>query len=457
MVKKRFSKNNIPLAQVLSQKIEEIKTRSISFEERLILRQHLLDAIASAYIGRRGRLFEDLINLCPKTSKGVGLPGCGKLRMQPLDASMLWAFAIHASVFEDGSREGACHPASAIIPSILVLSEEKDWDKIDRAILAGYEVMILIARSGNPQFTLRGFHPTAITAPFGCVAASSVMLDYDLSTIQNALCLSVMGSSGLITSFRAGKTQPLQVGWAVRNGLAAAMIAKKGHQGYIYIFEEGFFPAYLGNAPLIPIDKPMEYGNAVKGSYLKPYPGCRHLHPSIDALSKILNGNPIQPSDIEKIEVKTYRVALETEIHSLRSREDAYFNIPYAIASRIVLGKSDWEAFDEKNFSNPELLGLMKKVDVLIDKEFEELYPKQRGAIVEIVMKNGERFSERIYHALGEPENPLPQSFTLEKFYKASRDFISEKSIERIKTILDVLNPADSPDLLFKELYGEVE
>lgn len=446
-------KNEIPISQTLSQLIEEMRSKPLTFEDRIIARQHLLDAIASAFIGRMGKLFDDLHNLCPKVSEGLGLPGCGHLKIGLLDASMIWAYAINASVFEDGSREGACHPASAVIPSVIVLSKGKDWEEIDRAIIVGYEIMIRIARSGNPAFTQKGFHPTAITAPFGCASASSVLLDLDSIKTQNALCLSAMGGSGFMASFWGGKIQPLQVSWSVRNGLLSTMLAEKGYSGYTYIFEKGFFPSFLGGLPTTPIEKPLEYGSGLRGSYLKPYPGCRHLHPSLDAIGEILNETQIDSLEIEKIDVKTYRVALETEIHRLQSREDAYFNIPYGVAARIVLGRSDWKAFDEKNFSNQKLLELMKRVNLVVDEELENLYPKKRSAIVEILMRNGKKISKKIDYPLGEPENPLNYSFTLDKFREASKYFLPEKSIERLETILNVSNPADLPEQLFKELY----
>src|SRR4030042_109949 len=182
-----------------------------------------------------------------------------------------------------------------------------------------------------------------------------------------------------MSSFRSGQTQPLQVAWAGRNVMAAAMMAGEGHSGYPRIIEEGFFPAFLGHPAPIPIDKPLQYGYAIKGSYLKPYPGCRHLHPAIDALAEILEGNEIAPAQIEKMTVRTYKIAVETGIHDLNERGDAYFNIPYALAARIVLGKSDWDSFDEKHFTNERLMEVMKKVSVLIDPEVAGRYPSQRG------------------------------------------------------------------------------
>jgi 2-methylcitrate dehydratase PrpD len=446
------AEKNSCIAQHLAGLIERIGLTYFSDEDRATVRQHMLDAIAAAFIGCRSKVFQDLTQFCPTIPRGSIRPASGPNRVSALDASMLWAFAINASVFEDGSREGACHPASVVIPVIIALSEGKTWEAIDKAAIAGYDVMVRLARSGNPQFTRRGFHPTAITAPFGAAAAASSILGYDLVTTQNALCLAALGNAGLMSSFRSGKTQPLQVAWSVRSGLAAAMMAGLGHLGYPHIIEEGFYPAYLGNAPHPPIDKALEHEYAIKGCYLKPYPGCRHVHPSIDALAEILKENKIDPSQIKKVQVRTYKIAVETEIDFLNSRGDAYFNIPYALAARMVLGRNDWDAFDEKHFDNDQIKQVMGKIKVDVDSDIENHYPNQRGSLVELDVGEGKTFYGKVSYPLGEPENPLPSLMTKEKFRGAAERFLSRKNLDRMEAIFDVSGLTDSAQTLFETL-----
>ncbi len=446
---------NSSLSSYLADRIGEIQEARLSNEDRLNVRQHLVDALASAFIGFRNLTVQKLIRLCPKTKEGCSWLGGGKKKVSPLDGGMVWAVAVNGSVFEDGSREGACHPGAVVIPTVIALSEGKDWDRIERAILAGYEVMVRMARGGNPEFTRRGFHPTAIVAPFGAAAAASVLSGYNPEQTRSALSLAAMGGAGLMVSFRRGETQPLQVGGSVRNGILAALIAGMGGSGFERILEEGFFPAYLGGPPQTPLDAPLEFGYALKGSYLKAYPGCRHVHPSIDALDRILRENPVEFSKVESIRVGTYRVAIETEIHEVKSRGDAYFNIPYALAARGILGRSDWNAFGEEHLRNELLLEAMKRVKVAIDPEWESRYPHQRGASVKVTLKDGVFFPAEVNYALGEPENPLPLSRTLQKFHDTAGDTLSAKMRRRIESLLEVSGVTDSPKDLF-DAMGEV-
>ncbi len=450
------SARNSTIASYLAGLVDRIGTTPFPDQDRRIIRQHLLDAFASAWIGCRNKVFQDLVQVCPKIPKGSIWPGSGKGKVHPLDSAMLWAYAINASVFEDGSREGACHPAAVVIPTVVAFSQGKDWETIDRAVIAGYDVMVRLARGGNPGFTRKGFHPTAITAPFGAAAAASLLMRLDPPRIQNGLCLAALASAGLMASFRIGQTQPLQVAWSVRSGIMAALMSGSGNEGYPRMIEDGFYPAYLGTPPHPEVDAPLQFEYAVKGSYLKSYPGCRHVHPSIDAFAKVMKENRIDASRIEKIRVRTYKIAVETEIEPVNSRGDAYFNIPYALAARITLGRNDWDAFDEKHFTNKSLLELMKKIEVHPDPEIEALYPRERGSIVEVHMVGGKVFSGKVNHPSGEPENPLPDSIVLEKFREASKPFLTEKTMDHIETILNISGPADSAERLFESLAEDV-
>jgi 2-methylcitrate dehydratase PrpD len=423
------------VADYLAQLVHDIRAIGLTEEDRCKVRQHLLDGLSAAFMGGRSKEFRDLVGLTAKAGSGDA-EGNELKHLQ--DTGMIWAFAINGSVSEDGSREGACHPAAVIVPVILALAEGKSWDLIDRAVIAGYDVMVRLARCGNPQFARKGFHATAITAPFGAAAAVAQLLEYDLPTTQHALCLAAMGGSGLMSSFKNGSTQPLQVAWGVRSGIAAALMAGKGNTGYPKIIEEGFFPAYLGLDASLSVLRPLDYDYAIRGCYLKPYPGCRHMHSSLEAFITIAGQHDIAPERIEKIHVGTYRIAIETEIKTLHRRGDAYFNIPYAIAAASVLGKSDYDAFDEKHFVNQRISQLVNKVSLSVDPEMEKLYPAQRCSRVEVRLVDGKTLSCTVKHPLGEPENPLPVEATKEKFRNNTRGLLSCQEQEQIERLLDI-------------------
>ncbi len=391
---------------------------------RRTARQHLLDALAAAMIGRRSRLFPCLV---PPPVREPSAP----------EVAMLWSYCINRSVFEDGSREGACHPAAAVVPAVLALLSGADWKRLDRAMSAGYEVMVRLARAGNPGFIRKGFHPTSLAAPFGAAAAGGVMLGLDRNRMAHALSLAALGPSGLIKAFRAAESQPLQVAWGTRAGLYSALLAEAGGEGYPFIIEEGFFPAYLGGDPETPLDAPLEFPSALEGSYLKPTPGCRHLQPSLDALGSAMDGKRPPVTDIDLIKVLTYQTALDMEIDEIKEREDAYFNIPHALAAFLILGRVDYEAFSPDYFSDERFIALRARTTLEADPEFESAYPKKRGAHVELFLRGGGSLAGRVANPWGEPEKPLHPDFTKEKFLAAASGELDEIRTGRLLQLLE--------------------
>ncbi|MBE0597834.1 MAG: MmgE/PrpD family protein, partial [Desulfuromonadales bacterium] len=164
--------------------------------------------------------------------------------------------------------------------------------------------------------------------------------------------------------------------------------------------------------------------------------GCRHLHPALDALAAILEKAPLTAAQVERITVGTYRAAVDTEIHQLKSRGDAYFNLSYAMAARIVLGHNDYDAFAEEHFTNPRILALMPRIRVAVEPQIDALYPKKRGALVELQTVAGGGLRKEILIARGEPENPLPDAFTRHKFRKAAADCLIEGEQAEIEAVL---------------------
>lgn len=422
------------VSAALAQLVLDIRAAKVTADNRNKIRQHLLDSIAASFVGGKSGVFKDLVEMAA-LDKGKD-HSAGRSARDLQEIAKLWAFAINGSVFEDGSREGACHPAAAIMPVILAFSEGKSWDQIDKAIITGYDVMVRLARSGNPQFARKGFHATAITAPFGAAAALAQLLGYDRNRIENALCLAAMGGSGLMASFKLGSTQPLQVSWGVGNGVAAALLAGKGQNGYPAIIEEGFFPAYLGADGTASLLQDLENEYAISGCYLKPYPGCRHMHSSLYAFDDLAKEHDFSSGEIKRISVGTYRVAIDTGIETLNRRGDAYFNIPYAIAARSVLGGSTYNDFDEANFINKDIVALMKKITVSTDAQIEANYPGKRGTNLEVELISGKVLSKTVQYPLGEPENPVSAASTREKLSAAAGELLTAAEKELMGMIL---------------------
>ena len=395
--------------------------------------QHFLDTLAAVIVGIRVGSYEALMKSIQAEGGSVPIPGTSR-KFSPIDAGSIVAYQTNASVYEDGSRYGACHPAAGVFPALWAMGQEATFFELIQAMVGGYEAMVCIASLGNPSFTQRGFHPTGLCAPFGAAAAAGILLKFDKEKMVGALTLSTSGSCGLMHAFQEETTQPLHVSHGVRAGLIAALMANKGFSGDKMVLERGFFPTYLGHTPPDNIDTYHYFGDrwAIQNAYLKLYPGCRHLHPALDAMDQLLKQHDIDSQEIDSIKVETYRVAIETEIHRIRSRGDAYFNASYALSVRIILGRADWDAFDVRHLENPSVKRLINKVQLFIDEDIDKAYPEERGARVTLGLKNGEIFT--VFQPLprGEPELPISFDETAKKFHREAEGYFGKEDIDRI-------------------------
>jgi 2-methylcitrate dehydratase PrpD len=395
--------------------------------------QHFLDTLAALIVGIRVGSYEALMKSVQAERGSVPIPGTDR-RFSPIDAGSVVAYQTNASVYEDGSRYGACHPAAGVFPALWAMGQESTLFELIQAMVGGYEAMVCIASLGNPLFTERGFHPTGLCAPFGAAAAAGILLKFQKEKIVRALTLSTAGSCGLMHAFKEETTQPLHVSHGVRAGLIAALMANQGSSGDRAVLEKGFFPAYLGRVPPDTIDDHPHFGDgwAIENAYLKLYPGCRHLHPALDAMDHLLKQHKMNSEEIDYIKVETYRVAVETEIHQIRSRGDAYFNIPYGLSVRIVLGRADWDAFDVRHLENPNVKRLIDKIKVFIAEDIDRAYPKERGVRVTIKLKNGKIFTAFQPLPRGEPELPVSLDETAEKFRREAEGYLKKEDIDNI-------------------------
>ena len=63
------AENDSIIARILARFVDRIGSTRFSDEDRSLVRQHMLDAIAAAFIGCRGKAFNDLARLCQKIDR----------------------------------------------------------------------------------------------------------------------------------------------------------------------------------------------------------------------------------------------------------------------------------------------------------------------------------------------------------------------------------------------------
>jgi len=405
----------------------------------------LLDYLCVTIIGSRVEISKSVRHYFEsidqsKQSSVIGTP----TRLSSLNAAFVNGTSCHAVDFDDGYTKGSVHPGSSCISSAIAVAEYMKVTPKDLAlaVILAYDVVLRISGNVHPYAANRGFHNTATAGVFGAAAGVSKLLNLTIEQTVNALGAAGSFSGGcrefLAGGESGGEIKRIHPAKAARDGLLSAELALRGITAPSTILDGkyGFFKSYAG-IDLDP-DKFFEgLGEVfeITNCYFKPYPVCRHLHGTIEAIKSIKNEFDIKPDEISSIKAELYSVGVHGhDFSKCDALIGAQMNHPCVAALAIY--------YDDVTLQNlqfgftPEVKNIVEKVEVAVNDECENLYPGQRPTIVTITDKDGSKYKKNIYEPKGEVENPLTDAELTDKFYNNCEPIIGN---DKCKELVDMV------------------
>ncbi len=274
------------------------------------------------------------------------------------------------------------------------------------AVIAGYEVGIMLGQIVNPQHRNNGFHTTGTVGTFVAGAVASKLLNLDENQTLNALGLCGTQAAGLLESDHNGSMgKVLHVGKAVYNGLISAFLALNGFTGAGTIFDgdEGFLKTMVLSDSDFSLDVALKNMGKVRvrDIYFKKYPFCRHLHSSIDTVLKLKASIGEEYEHIGNVIIKTYDVAAKHDNYNPKNVEELKQSLPYAVAIMLVCGEIDLDDLNQliefgllDSYSTVDKVNSIKnlasKIIIVSDSGLDELYPNKRPS--NVIIKLDESF-----------------------------------------------------------------
>src|SRR4029077_5204023 len=137
-------------------------------------------------------------------------------------------------------------------------------------------------------------------------------------------------------------------------------------------------------------------------SSIKPWPCCRHTHPTIDAA--IALHNQVGGRRIARIEVATYRAALD--VCDRPDPQDPYsakFSLQHCVGMALRDGKVVQASFGEEG--RRAAADLRPRVTLQVSREIDQAYPRAWGSAVRVETVDGERFEAKRAACRGDPEH----------------------------------------------------
>jgi 2-methylcitrate dehydratase PrpD len=419
--------------------VATLSHHALSEEVRHYARRHLLDTVGVMIAGAGGDVATRAEAMIAAVRPGGAMPVPGRARRADLlDAAFLGGTAAHGIELDDGYRQGSVHPGCTVVPALLAVAHQRgaSGKALIEAMVAGYETAISIARACHPDLRQRGFHPTAAVAVFGAAMAVGKLRGLIDQQLANALSIAASSSSGLFAFVNGGADiKRLHAGHASREGLQAALLAEQGVEGPPHVIEaqDGFMQAFaFGRADRArAIELPPAVPFGMVDCYIKPYPCCRHIQPSVEALIDLLKQENLAAEDVQRVEVATYRIAAEHAETGWEDFPSAQLSFPYLLALALQHRAIRFEHFEEPHRRDPALAALTKKFQIAAPPEIDRLYPRLRPARVSVTTTRG-TFTRQVDEALGSRLVPLDDAGLLAKFHELVMPVLGDASAKNL-------------------------
>lgn len=327
----------------------------------------------------------------------------------------LSGFAAHVLELDDGHRHGMIHLGASIVTAILDAAKKENLksDNVLRGIVMGYEVAVRCARAIQPGHKERGYHVSGTCGTIGSAMGIAFACGYTKEQLRSTLACAVSSAAGVLEiQEQASELKPYNVGRAAMAGVVAAQVGKLGLPGPDDILggKRGFLAALTSTPKPEFLTDFSDDDYAIMGIYQKVHAACRHCHPAIDATIDMRNELNLKPEQIEKIEVRTYKLAVGSHDHTqIMGISSAKLSTPYAVALTIVKGSAGYADYNEANLDDYNIKLITRKVRVIEDASLTAQSPAVRGARVTIYLKDGNVYENTCLYPKGEPEYPLTQ------------------------------------------------
>lgn len=329
----------------------------------------------------------------------------GRRRAVPGDAAFANAVAAHGLVREDMHTGSVAHLGVVIWPALMAALVVSGKPVSGRTFLAagiaGYEVGGRVGSTLMSVGLARLLRPTGMVGPLASAAACGLLLGLDQAQLAVTLGLAANTAAGFNEWPHSGGSEMyFHAGFAARNGLAAALLAREGAFAAPTIFEgeAGMFRALARTVP--PDDIALFLGDSceILSVFHKQAPACNYAQTPCQAALAALTDFDGPSADIAGITVRCTQAALLypgcDHAGPFRNVLQAKMSIQFGVAATLArggLGETNYARLDD-----PETVRLTRQVRLVIDDDLTATYPARQGAEVTLVARDGRRVTKRL-------------------------------------------------------------
>jgi 2-methylcitrate dehydratase PrpD len=371
----------------------------------------------------------------------------------PIEAALANGMLAHSDETDDSHSPSHSHPGCAAVAAALASGEKFHISgaRFVRAVTLGYDIGTRVMMTlGGLQYQMESHHDAhSMTNTFGAGAAAACAAGLNAQQMRWVLDYAAQQDSGIAAWQR--DTQHIEKslvfgGFPARNGVTAALLIQLGATGVEDIFtgSDNFFAAFNPKAdPEGLVDKLGERYEITRTN-IKKWSVGSPIQAPLDALQLIRKQHPF---DLDQLQQVVVRIAT-SEAKTVDNRDMPDISMQHMMAVMLVDGTVSFKAaHDKARMQDPAILAARSKIELVRDEELEKLYP-QLVAVVEVTLKNGTHFSQRVDAVRGTVRNPMTHEEVAEKARDLMTPFLgAEKSSRLIEAVFDLEKMPDIRNL----------
>ena len=358
----------------------------------------------------------------------------------PADAALYNGAIANVLDYDDSSYPAYAHTSAVLVPALLAVaaSGEACGADIVTAYIVGVEVFGKLGRALNTAHYQQGWHATSTFGTLAAAVAAGRLLRLTQAQLVMALGIAASSAGGLRANFGT-EMKPLHAGFAARNGVLAALLARAGFEasadaldhrfGYVQTFNhrEGIDPA-----PLAAWGEPLEILSA-NGIGLKAYPSCGATHTAIEAALALRD--QIGDAPIAQVRVGVSEFAFSPLAYAVpQTPLQGKFSMHFCVAAALVDGVIKLSSFSQDKIADPRIQALMPKVRMEVDDRVR--HDPAFASVVEITTASGKSYEQLVPVALGKPARWFTRQQSRDKFFDCGAAVFAPERLERIFALL---------------------
>ena len=383
-------------------------------------------------------------------------------------AAMLNSSFIQGFELDDYYPAAPLHSNSILIPAMLPVLQkhpELTGKEFLLALILGYEVGTRVGLSlHGTEMLSRGWHSGVV---FGCAAAAvsaGKLLKLSAGAVEDAIGIASTQACGLMSAQFESMIKRMQHGFAARNGLYGAVLAKSGYVGIKRVFEReygGFLPVFgEGHNP---DSSQITTGLGTRWTTteiaVKPYAAMGGLHAGIDASLALRSKKAIVPEQVKSILIEVGEAAFSHGGFPIQKPIEpitAQMSLQYSVAVALLDGAALLKQFSHSRINANDVWNLIGKTDVHKVSAFDQKPHTVYTTQVTIDFQDGSQQQQIIETPTGGADHPLNNDAIVAKFETLSSSVTGEDRIGKLKDFVLSIDKQERAAALLDLLKEEV-